>query len=49
MEQTLAAIMFDLPSRDDVAEVIIEPECVSMGAEPTLVPREVGTSQAKSA
>lgn len=49
MEQTLAAIMFDLPSRDDVAEVIIEPECVSMGAEPTLVPREVGNSQAKSA
>lgn len=49
MEQTLSRIMFDLPSREDVAEVIIEPECVSVGADPTLVLREVGASQAKTA
>lgn len=48
MEQTLSAIMFDLPSRDDVAEVIIEPGCVTGGEEPTLVLRDLG-SRAKSA
>lgn len=48
MEQTLSAIMFDLPSRDDVAEVIVEPGCVTGGEEPTLVLRDLG-SRAKSA
>lgn len=48
MEQTLARIMFDLPSRDDVAEVIIEPECVSGEASPTLVLRDL-SSEAKTA
>lgn len=37
MEQTLSRIMFDLPSRDDVAEVIIEPECVTDKADPTFI------------
>lgn len=37
MEQTLSRIMFDLPSRDDVAEVIIEPECVTEKADPTFI------------
>lgn len=37
MEQALSRIMFDLPSRDDVAEVIIEPECVTDKADPTFI------------
>ncbi|EFU82028.1 ATP-dependent Clp protease, ATP-binding subunit ClpX [Mobiluncus holmesii ATCC 35242] len=50
MENTLSQIMFDLPSRDDVAEVIIEAECVFEGAEPTYVLQDVpGGSVAKTA
>lgn len=50
MENTLSRIMFDLPSRDDVAEVIIEAECVFEGAEPTYVLQDIhGGSVAKTA
>ena len=50
MENTLSQIMFDLPSRDDVAEVIIEAECVFEGAEPTYVLQDIhGGSVAKTA
>lgn len=50
MEHTLSQIMFDLPSRDDVAEVIIEAECVFEGAEPTYVLQDIhGGSVAKTA
>lgn len=50
MENTLSQIMFDLPSREDVAEVIIEAECVFEGAEPTYVLQDVpGGSVAKTA
>ena len=50
MENTLSQIMFDLPSREDVAEVIIEAECVSEGAEPTYVLQDIpGGSVAKTA
>ena len=48
MERTLARTMFDLPSRDDVAEVIIEPECVLEGEAPTIVLRDL-RAEAKSA
>jgi len=41
MENTLSQIMFDLPSREDVAEVIIEAECVFEGAEPTYVLQDI--------
>lgn len=50
MENTLSQIMFDLPSREDVAEVIIEAECVLEGAEPTYVLQDIpGGSVAKTA
>ena len=50
MENTLSQIMFDLPSREDVAEVIIEAECVFEGAEPTYVLQDIhGGSVAKTA
>ena len=40
MENTLSQTMFDLPSREDVAEVIINAQCVLEGAEPVFVTRE---------
>lgn len=40
IENTLSQTMFDLPSREDVAEVIINAQCVLEGAEPVFVTRE---------
>ena len=41
MEEVLKPVMFDLPSRDDIATVVITGEVVRNGAEPTLISREV--------
>ncbi|ALD64161.1 ATP-dependent protease [Arthrobacter sp. LS16] len=41
LEETLAGIMFDLPSREDVAEVVVTRETVIDGAEPTLLSHAV--------
>ncbi|HET7780920.1 MULTISPECIES: ATP-dependent Clp protease ATP-binding subunit ClpX [Micrococcaceae] len=38
MEEVLLPVMFDLPSREDVASVIITEDVVLRGAEPTIVP-----------
>ncbi|MFC5380316.1 ATP-dependent Clp protease ATP-binding subunit ClpX [Aquipuribacter nitratireducens] len=40
MEEVLMPVMFDLPSRDDVARVVITREVVLENVLPTLVPRE---------
>ena len=40
MEEVLMPVMFDLPSRDDVARVVIERDVVLANVLPTLVPRE---------
>ncbi len=40
MEEVLLPVMFDLPSRDDVASVIITEDVVSKKAEPTLIARD---------
>jgi ATP-dependent Clp protease ATP-binding subunit ClpX len=41
MEEVLMSVMYDLPSRQDVARVVIEAATVlEHGSEPTLVPRE---------
>ena len=40
IEDALMGTMFDLPSRSDVAKVVITPEVISEGKEPTLVPGE---------
>ena len=40
MEEVLLPVMFDLPSRDDVASVIITEAVVSSKAEPTLIARD---------
>ncbi len=40
LEEVLLNIMYDVPSRDDVAQVIINAEVVKESVLPTLVPRE---------
>ena len=40
MEEVLMPVMFDLPSRDDVARVVISRDVVLANVLPTLVPRE---------
>ena len=40
MEEVLLPVMFDLPSRDDVASVVITEDVVSKKAEPTLIARD---------
>ncbi len=40
MEEVLLPVMFDVPSRDDVARVVVSREVVLENVNPTLVPRE---------
>jgi ATP-dependent Clp protease ATP-binding subunit ClpX len=42
MEEVLLAVMYEVPSRDDVARVVITGEVVAENVNPTLVPREIG-------
>jgi ATP-dependent Clp protease ATP-binding subunit ClpX len=46
LEEVLQQVMFDVPSRDDVARVVITREVVLENVNPTLVPREA-PAQAK--
>jgi len=39
MESVLLGVMYEIPSRTDVAKVIIEKSCITDGAAPTLLPR----------
>src|SRR5690606_1134102 len=41
MEAVLKPVMFDLPSREDIATVVITGDVVREGAEATLISREV--------
>ena len=45
MEEVLLTVMFDTPSRKDIARVIITPEAVTEQAPPTLVLREGGEAE----
>lgn len=47
LEETLSAIMFELPSRDDVAEVRITSDVVLNGAEPVLISEQVADKRGK--
>jgi ATP-dependent Clp protease ATP-binding subunit ClpX len=47
MEEVLLPVMFDLPSREDVASVVISEDVVLRGAEPTMIPHV--TKRRKSA
>lgn len=40
MEEVLREVMFEVPSRDDVARVVVTREVVLENVNPTLVPRE---------
>ena len=40
MEELLVPVMYDIPDRDDVAEVVITPGCVHGAAQPQLVLRD---------
>lgn len=40
MEEVLLTVMYDVPSRDDVARVVINREVVAKNVNPTLVPRD---------
>ncbi len=40
LEEVLQSVMFDVPSRDDIARVVITREVVLENVNPTLVPRE---------
>ena len=37
LEELMRDVMFEIPSRDDVREVVITPECVTDGIPPLLV------------
>ncbi|MFF5791050.1 ATP-dependent Clp protease ATP-binding subunit ClpX [Paeniglutamicibacter sp. NPDC012692] len=47
LEETLSATMFEMPSRDDVAEVIITADVVVNGAEPTLISEQLAAKRGK--
>ena len=40
MEEVLLPVMFDLPSRDDVARVLVDRDVVLKNVNPTLVPKD---------
>ena len=45
LEEVLQSVMFDVPSRDDVARVVINRAVVEKNVNPTLVPREAPRSK----
>ena len=47
LEETLSATMFEMPSRDDVAEVVITADVVLNGAEPSLISAQVADKRGK--
>jgi ATP-dependent Clp protease ATP-binding subunit ClpX len=40
MEEVLLPVMYDIPSRDDVAKVVVTRETVKENVNPTIVPRQ---------
>jgi ATP-dependent Clp protease ATP-binding subunit ClpX len=52
MEEVLMSVMYEVPSRKDVARVVITPDVVHSNVNPTLIPRDVrgrGPGEQKSA
>ncbi|MEE2522960.1 ATP-dependent Clp protease ATP-binding subunit ClpX [Pseudarthrobacter sp. J75] len=49
MEEVLLPVMFDLPSRQDIASVVISADVVLNGAEPALIEHEPPAKRRKSA
>jgi ATP-dependent Clp protease ATP-binding subunit ClpX len=48
MEEVLLNVMYDVPSRSDVARVVVTAEVVRQNVLPTLVPREIPTTSRRS-
>jgi ATP-dependent Clp protease ATP-binding subunit ClpX len=48
MEEVLLPVMFDVPSRDDVARVVVTRDVVLRNVLPTLVPRDIPTTRARA-
>jgi ATP-dependent Clp protease ATP-binding subunit ClpX len=49
IEEVLLHVMYDVPSREDIAKVVVNGEVVSNNVNPTLVPREAEPKKRKSA
>ncbi|WP_129359748.1 MULTISPECIES: ATP-dependent Clp protease ATP-binding subunit ClpX [Micrococcaceae] len=49
LEDLLQSVMFDIPSREDVAQVIITSEVIRNGAEPQIVTRDMLDAEKKDA
>jgi ATP-dependent Clp protease ATP-binding subunit ClpX len=49
LEEVLLNVMYDVPSREDIAKVVVTGEVVSNNVNPTLVPREEPAKKKKSA
>ena len=49
LEEVLLHVMYDVPSREDIAKVVVTREVVSDNVNPTLVPREEPAKKKKSA
>jgi ATP-dependent Clp protease ATP-binding subunit ClpX len=49
IEEVLLNVMYDVPSREDVAKVVVTGEVVSDNVNPTLVPRDIEPKKKKSA
>lgn len=49
LEEVLQPVMFDVPSREDIAEVVVTRDVVDKNVAPTLVPREQPRASKKSA
>jgi ATP-dependent Clp protease ATP-binding subunit ClpX len=49
IEEVLLHVMYDVPSRGDIAKVIVTGEVVTGNAQPTLIPREAEPKKKKSA
>ncbi len=47
LEEVLQPVMFDLPSREDIATVVISADVVARKAEPTLIPHDVAAKRRK--
>ncbi|MEI6405684.1 MAG: ATP-dependent Clp protease ATP-binding subunit ClpX [Actinomycetes bacterium] len=45
MEEVLMSIMYEVPSREDIARVVISADVVNKGVNPTLVPREAAAKR----
>ena len=48
MEETLLAVMYEVPSRKDVERVVVTPESVAKEAAPTYILRGSGPKRSKA-